>query len=121
MFGHRPLALHPRIAEAARGHADEMAELGYFSHFSPTPGRRTPFDRMAKAGYDFGVSENLAAVGSASSAHHAWCRSSGHHRNLLWASHSEFGIGNAGRLWVQNFGGGTDHRASEAWRQAGAR
>ncbi len=109
MFRHRPLALSPRLHKAARGHAQEMGRLGYFSHFSPTEGRKTPYDRMRLEGYNWGASENIALNGSASGAHHAWLHSSGHHRNLLHPSHTEFGIGNDGRHWVQNFGGGTEY------------
>ena len=108
MFGHRPLALDLRIRAAARGHAQEMAKLGYFSHFSPTPGRKSPNDRMLIAGYTRGVSENIALVDGAEAAHLAWCQSSGHHRNLLNPNHCEAGIGNDGRNWVQNFGNGTE-------------
>ncbi|MEY4675092.1 MAG: hypothetical protein RL148_2876 [Planctomycetota bacterium] len=108
MFGHRPVALNLKVSDAARGHAEEMANMGYFAHFSPTPGRRTPFDRMKLAGYDHGASENIALNDGAMSSHVAWCHSSGHHRNLLSPGHKEFGIGNNGRYWVQNFGGGAE-------------
>ena len=118
MFRHRPLALVPSICLAAQGHADEMSKLGYFAHMSPTPGRRTPFERMKLAGYSFGVTENIALVDGAQGAHDAWCRSSGHHRNLLNPRHTEFGIGANGRYWVQNFGSGATYLEAEAWREA---
>lgn len=108
MFGHRPLALDLRIRAAARGHAQEMSKLGYFSHFSPTPGRKSPNDRMLIAGYARGVSENIALNDGAEAAHVAWCNSSGHHRNLLNPIFTEAGMGNDGRNWVQNFGNGTE-------------
>ncbi|MBL8752944.1 MAG: hypothetical protein JNK15_06540 [Planctomycetes bacterium] len=119
MFRHRPLAAVKTICAAAQGHAEEMAKLGYFAHMSPTPGRKTPFDRMKLAGYDSGVSENIALVDGALGAHNAWCHSSGHHRNLLNAGHREMGIGCDGRHWVQNFGGGVAHRDDPAWAVAG--
>ncbi|MBM3974854.1 MAG: CAP domain-containing protein [Planctomycetes bacterium] len=118
MFRHRPLAIVPVICTAAQGHAEEMSKLGYFAHQSPTPGRTTPFDRMRLAGYDRGASENIALVDGAQGAHDAWCRSSGHHRNLLDPSHHEVGIGNDGRYWVQNFGGAQVYRQSVAWDQS---
>jgi len=118
MFGHRPLAIVKAVCEAATGHADEMSRLGYFAHMSPTPGRRTPYDRMKLAGYTFGVSENIALVDGALGAHVAWCHSSGHHRNLLDPEHREFGLGANGRYWVQNFGSGTAHRDDPAWTAA---
>jgi uncharacterized protein YkwD len=115
MFRHRPLALVERICSAAQGHAEEMSKLSYFAHMSPTPGRRTPFERMRNAGYDFGVSENIALHDSAQGAHDAWCRSSGHHRNLLNPNHKEFGVGQDGRNWVENFGSGSTYEQHAAW------
>lgn len=115
MFRHRPLALNLKLHAAARGHAEEMSKLGYFAHMSPTPGRRTPYDRMKLAGYDFGSSENIALNDSAVSAHNAWCHSSGHHRNLLNPAHREFGIGATGRCWVQNFGQGREYAEDPAF------
>ncbi len=112
MFGHRPLAMHLQLCVAARGHAEEMSRLGYFSHFSPTAGRRTPSERMQLAGYRDGVSENIALNDSAAGAHAAWCRSSGHHRNLLMATHTEVGTTGYGRYWVQNFGTGRGYVAA---------
>jgi len=115
MFRHRPLAAVPTLGVAAQGHADEMSRLGYFSHTSPTPGRRSPFDRMQLAGYAAGASENIALVDGAQGAIEAWRRSSGHHRNMLAAGHTELGCGGNGRYWVQNFGGSLVHRDDPAW------
>lgn len=120
MFRHRPLAAVTAICAAAQGHAEEMSKLGYFAHFSPTPGRKTPFDRMKLAGYGFGVSENCALADGAQGAHQGWCQSSGHHRNLLDPSHREIGIGADGRYWVQNFGSGSVHRLDPAWASSAA-
>lgn len=115
MFGHRPLAIVESASRGSQGHADEMSQQGYFSHFSPVPERRTPNQRLRLAGYMFGVSENIAKVSGALGAHNAWCRSSGHHRNLLSPSHREIGIGANGRYWVQNFGSGEVHESHPAW------
>lgn len=115
MFRHQPLALVAALDESAQGHADEMARLGYFAHFSEVPGRRTPFDRMKLAGYNGGASENIALNDSAPMAHYAWCHSSGHHRCLLNPGYTEVGLGNSGRLWVQNFGTGRARFADPAW------
>ncbi|MCB9870388.1 MAG: hypothetical protein H6836_07350 [Planctomycetes bacterium] len=116
MFGHRPLAVSLKLHKAAHGHAMEMATLGYFSHTSPTEERRTPSQRMRLAGYEHGVSENIARGTSAEGAHVAWCHSSGHHRNLLNPLHTEFGVGNTGTYWVQNFGRGTEYTESDAFK-----
>jgi uncharacterized protein YkwD len=115
MFGHRPLAISPKLHKAAHGHAEEMSTLGYFSHTSPTADRKTPYKRMRNEGYKYGISENIAGNPSAAGAHVRWCHSSGHHRNLLNAGHTEFGVGNTGRLWVQNFGRGKEYLDAEAF------
>ncbi|MGC6487672.1 MAG: FHA domain-containing protein [Planctomycetota bacterium] len=121
MFGHRPLAAVASACEGSQGHADEMSRLGYFAHMSPTPGRKTPTDRMRLAGYMFGVSENIAMTGGALSSHVAWCHSSGHHRNLLSPGHREIGIGANGRYWVQNFGSGDVHKSHPLYAATEAR
>lgn len=120
MFRHRPLAWVPSLGVSAQAHGDEMSKLGYFSHFSETPGRRTPFERMQLAGYTSGVSENIALADGARGAHDAWFTSSGHHRNLLDPENIEIGIGANGRYWVQNFGAGRVHREQPAWLEAGS-
>ncbi|MHC4850376.1 MAG: FHA domain-containing protein [Planctomycetota bacterium] len=113
MMGRSMLAVSRKIHRAARGHADEMGALGYFGHFSPNPERRTPFQRMRLEDYSYGVSENCAKTASAADAHRRWLHSSGHHRNILMPSHTEFGVGNSGPLWVQNFGMGKDYLNDE--------
>jgi uncharacterized protein YkwD len=113
MMGRNILAVNPKVHKAARGHAVEMGALGYFGHFSPNPEHRTPYQRMSLEGYTYGVSENIAATPSAADAHRRWLRSSGHHRNILMPGHIEFAVGNAGRLWVQNFGMADEYRSNE--------
>ena len=39
------------LTRTALAHAEEMARLGYFGHFSPTPQNRTPEDRLARHGW----------------------------------------------------------------------
>ncbi len=111
MMGRRALAVNEKLLKAARAHSKEMADLGYFSHFSPTKELRTPFMRMAREGYTRGVSENIARVPGAEGAHMAWLHSSGHHRNILNPAHTEFATGNWGIYWTQNFGQGRDYLA----------
>lgn len=101
MFGSPLLAINPKLFSAARSHAQEMLSLGYFSHFSPTPGMRTPSDRVVGAGYPGTVGENISyGSTSESEVHRSWEGSSNHHRNLLRSSSRECGIGNSERYWV---------------------
>ncbi len=114
MFGRWPTRIIDKLVLSSRGHCKEMAELGYFGHYSPTPGRRTPYDRMRLAGYDAGRSENCTmGPTTAQAAHDSWCGSSGHHRNLLMAAWTEMGTGHWGRLMTQNFGGPPRHTRAD--------
>lgn len=105
MFGRRSLAWNPKVQAAAQGHSDYMANTGDFGHFEKDPARRTPSDRARVEGYNSGVSENCAMIGGdPQAAHDGWTQSSGHHRNLLMASHREMASGLASNYWTQNFG-----------------
>lgn len=115
MLGRRPLAANNDLQRAARAHAREMDELGYMGHFSTAPGRRTPAERMLQEGYAQPAAENCASGDTAADVYASWSGSSAHHRNLLEAAHTEFGIGAAGRHWVADFGTGAEFRANEAF------
>lgn len=107
MFGHRGVVLiNDKLVRAARGHSDDMARLGFFDHFSPVPGKRSPADRVAAEGYGFiSCSENIhMGSGTPQGAHDSWIGSSGHHRNLLSPAWKEMGTGRSGRHWTQKFG-----------------
>jgi len=43
---------------------------------------------------------------------HGWCQSSGHHRNLLFESHTEMGGAEVGPYWTENFGGAREYRGN---------
>jgi len=105
LFGRRAVRIVEKLVLSSRGHCEEMARLGYFGHFSPTPGRRTPYDRMKLQGYEYGASENcIMGQTNAMGAHAGWCHSSGHHRNLLMPMWTEMGTGASGIYMTQNFG-----------------
>jgi hypothetical protein len=104
-LGRPALELDLRLVTSARGHAGDMASQGFFDHASPSPGRATPGERMAAAGYAHAGGENIArGVESARAAHDLWVASPAHHRNLLDAGWRAIGVGRDGRLWTQNFG-----------------
>ncbi|MCK6461936.1 MAG: CAP domain-containing protein, partial [Planctomycetes bacterium] len=105
MFGRQPVRIAEKLVLSSRGHCEEMSRLGYFGHFSPTPGRKTPWERMKLQGYDFGVSENcIQGQTNPVGAHIGWCHSSGHHRNILMPPWTEMGTGHYGSLMTQNYG-----------------
>jgi uncharacterized protein YkwD len=106
MFGRWPVRIVEPLVLSSRGHCEDMARQGFFGHFNPSiPERRTPYQRMKLAGYEYGASENcIMGRTHPQAAHDGWCHSSGHHRNLLMAPWTEMGTGHSGRLMTQNFG-----------------
>lgn len=119
MFGRRSLAWNSLLQAAADGHSDYMAKTGEFGHFEKGDDqRKSPFDRMRLVGYNHGVSENChMGGGSPQGAHDGWCKSSGHHRNLLMAGHTEMGSAVNGRYWTQNFGTDRAHQSEiDTWQ-----
>jgi len=104
------LTVDPYLAEAARQHSQEMDRLGYFDHYSPTSGMRSPADRLRQASdgqrrtpY---VGENIyrGSYASATVAHDAFMGSSGHRENILRRSYRRIGVGvyrsRDGQVWV---------------------
>ena len=119
MFGRRVLAWNAKIQAAAQRHADYMSLTGDFGHFEPDPLRHSPADRLKLEGYKSGGSENCHMGDSgAEGAHLGWTHSSGHHRNLLIATHREMASGIAGPYWCQNFGAGREFEAELAPKPA---
>ncbi|GAB3247266.1 CAP domain-containing protein [Kineosporia babensis] len=99
------LKLDSKLNAAAQGHSDDMAAKKYFSHDSQDG--RSPFDRMADAGYKFGAAaENIAqGYGSAEAVVEGWMNSAGHKANILNCDYTEMGLGLAknGNYWTQVF------------------
>ena len=106
MMGRQALQIDPRLVDSARGHSADMTRLGFFDHTSPIADKKSPFMRMAKAGYPAAGGENIS-LGSVTpkATHDAWYNSSGHHRNILSPSWTAMGSGQDGNHWTQNFGG----------------
>ncbi|HTJ47663.1 MAG TPA: CAP domain-containing protein [Kofleriaceae bacterium] len=106
-----PLTLDTHLRQAARCHSLDMATHDYFSHTSQDG--RSPWDRIAAAGYTgFGNAENIAAgQANAASVMDTWMNSAGHCTNIMSTSSNEIGIGYAydasadyDRYWTQDFG-----------------
>jgi uncharacterized protein YkwD len=98
-----------RLVRCARGHSQEMSDLHYFDHKSPTAGHESPGDRARLEGWTSGVSENIArGQKTAEAAMSSWRHSSGHHRNILGRGWTHLGVGLSadGLFWTQNFSTG---------------
>jgi uncharacterized protein YkwD len=110
-----PLTMNPTLRCAARLHSADMGEQGFFAHEGLDG--RTPFDRMADAGYVGRTMGENIAKGQQSPAEvvAGWMDSDGHCSNIMNPSFTEIGIGywegpadnqffNGNKLWTQNFG-----------------
>ncbi len=105
MFGLTALAWNPLLQESARIHARYMARTGEFGHYQQDPELETPRARMLHVGYPLPGSENCTqGTPDPMAAHGDWIGSSGHHRNLLEARHTEMASALEATLWAQNFG-----------------
>ncbi len=95
-----PVTAHITLEQAATAHSTEMAQLGYFSHDSPTPGRENPHKRIKSTGSNARTTgENIATftghpeASIASKSVIGWMNSPPHRKNLLDPSFTHMGIG----------------------------
>lgn len=98
--GAAPLAVDPRLQEAARVHSKDMGDLGFFDHTSPVKGREKFTDRIREQGLDkFGAAgENIAEGPFATVERSAgfmklWMESEGHRENILDPNYRFIGVG----------------------------
>ncbi len=102
-----PLTCDPHLAAAARAHAQDMCDQGYFSHTSQDG--RSFTDRLDDAGATYRTAGENIAWGQRGPAevHTAWMNSTGHRRNIMNSAFGRIGVGHVecgGRPhWVQNF------------------
>ena len=107
-----PLTWNAALAQAAQGHATDMAAQNYFSHTSKDG--RTFSQRITNAGYTpyRTIGENIAAgQGTPQQVVDGWLKSEGHCRNIMNPNFKELGVGYAytttstyKHYWVQDFG-----------------
>jgi len=90
--GLQPLQADMQLTKLARMKSQDMINLGYFDHNSPTYG--SPFDMMKQYGVTYKTAgENLAGNRSVQAAHTALMNSAGHRANILNSSFTHIGIG----------------------------
>jgi uncharacterized protein YkwD len=106
-----PLTADAALREASRCHSLDMAVHGYFSHTSLDG--RSPWDRIADAGYTASpTGENIAAgYATPAAVVDGWMASPGHCNNIMNPNSNESGVGYAfragspyGRYWTHTFG-----------------
>ncbi|NLO08045.1 MAG: hypothetical protein GX131_19660 [candidate division WS1 bacterium] len=108
------------LSAISRRHSQEMCEMNYFAHESPTRSLRTPSDRFkAHFGFDpLCLGENLARMSSRPlwsynmdnlrDSHQRLMESDGHRKAILWEIPRSIGVGiavnDSGDYWVtENF------------------
>ena len=102
-----PLEIDMELVELARKKSQDMVDLGYFSHQSPTYG--SPFDMLREAGVNYvRAGENIAGAPQTERAHVNLMNSPGHRANILNSSYTHIGIGiidgsRYGKIYTQLF------------------
>lgn len=98
------LGVSPALAQAAGGHARDMAKNGFFGH-TGSDGSGIG-DRARAAGYAFCfIAENIAqGQGSLDAVLEGWMGSTGHRRNILSEGAREFALAREGNIWVMMLG-----------------
>lgn len=106
--GLAPLKANWQLSRVARYKSEDMRDLNYFSHTSPTYG--SPFDMMKQFGISYrAAGENIAAgQQTAEAVVKAWMNSPGHRANILNPNYNEIGVGYATGgsyryYWTQHF------------------
>ncbi|MDX2560835.1 sigma-70 family RNA polymerase sigma factor [Streptomyces sp. TX20-6-3] len=103
--GCAPLRIDPRLTEAARGYARDMAARGYFGHASPEG--EFADTRITAAGYAWSAwAENLdRGTADPASVVDDWTDGSMHEENMLDCRYRDTGVASApgpgGTIWVQ--------------------
>ena len=101
--GLSPLQRNAALTRAAQAHAEDMARRGYFSHRSAGGPNGTTFVQRARASgcaLRAGAENIASGQRSLASAIEAWKTSSGHRRNMLGRSYTQYGLGRSGTIWV---------------------
>jgi uncharacterized protein YkwD len=88
------LTLQSALTAAARGHSQDMACNGFFSHIGSDGS--TSWDRVSRQGYSATwVGENIFAgmLSSPSGVVTWWMNSAAHRANILNTNYTSFGVG----------------------------
>ena len=104
-YGLSPLKNDWELARVAEHKSQDMHNIGYFSHTSPTYG--SPFNMMKNYGINYSAAGENIAKGqtSAQKVMNSWMNSSGHRANILSSKFTHIGVGYVadGKYWTQMF------------------
>ncbi|WP_416825521.1 CAP domain-containing protein [Ectobacillus polymachus] len=104
-YGLSPLKVDPTLSKVAKAKAQDMNNLNYFDHTSPTYG--SPFDMMKQFGVTYTSAGENIAMGQQTPEEvvQAWMDSPGHRANILNSSYNYIGVGyvSGKDIWTQEF------------------
>ena len=104
-IGLLPYEFDRRIANSSREHSKEMKVKNYFSHTSPTSGKKSFVDRAKLQGYEHPGGENIAlGPQDPEKVFMMWFHSPPHHQNMASAGFSEVGVGQHDNIFTMVFG-----------------
>ena len=106
LFALTLLRLEEKLSDAAVGHSQNMAAMGFFAHQSPVKGKKSPGDRARLAGFKYRWSGENIFMGSSSpvAAYNAWFGSDGHRFIMFAKGPNLIGIGPHGQHWTMMTG-----------------
>ncbi len=105
LLGREPFLIDVAMCLACRDHSYDMARLGFFSHESQLPGKKSFGDRAKRFGVSGVSSENIfAGSSSGEGSAGAWFHSPGHHKNMMNGS-KRVGVGRFNKHFTQMTGG----------------
>jgi len=99
LLGLKAMVIDLKLCEASRGHSRDMAERGFFSHDSPVPGKKTPWDRARAAGTSAAGECIAAGTQLGVKAIEMWWHSPGHFK-IIMSDHPRVGLGRAEAQWT---------------------
>lgn len=105
LVGLAPLTLDEKLSNAARGHSEDMVRLGFFAHESPVEGKKTPWDRAAKAGTSASGENIYAGSTNPQAAYDGWFASDGHRFIMFMDGAERLGVGICASTWTMMTGG----------------
>lgn len=90
--GLKPVALHPRLEEAARYHAQDLAKNDRISHFGSDGS--DPWERVERTGFGPAVAAENVGTGQLTFGElfREWKRSPSHDRNMLMPDATHMGV-----------------------------
>lgn len=104
LLGLHALKIDVKLCQAARDHSKDMRTKKFFSHLSPVPGKKMPWDRAKRFG-TIANAENIAfGVRTGAAANRIWFYSPAHIRNMLHVRLHRIGMGQYEGVWTQLFG-----------------